>query len=633
MITSKLYNNTILAPIREYSTNAIDACLAAHKPVHFDVTLPTVENCVFAVRDYGTGLSKEDINTLFSTLGASTKRDSNLYNGTFGIGRMAGLAYTQHSFTIESYYNGHHSSYLLTTKKGELGIVELSSVPTSEPTGLKLSFPVKHEHISNFHAEAKKLYRFFDYKPKLNIDLDISTPKSTHLSTDYFMLEEYSYNNYVLMSNVLYKIESSSLINEKGLTGVVLKVPNGEVTYSPNRESLILDEETVAYLNTKFDYVYNDLLSTVTTTLTAATTVKEYAKLFLMYNNSMPYRLRNSFDIDWSGIISKMFTKSTFNAFVSTIPNVEVFSWGSYYSGFKLSPLESIDYLYNANVIIVDQKTRFRDAALSLHNSKSLVFKCTDPVALAALKQQLTDQGYSYDLTSEHTAPDLRSTPKKAKRSPSAMPYVCYYEHCKFVANRLATSNLTYLYVPLIRYKSSIKNFDAYRHTLSVYTNTRSSFTYKNKTYDLSNCRLVGVQKAYQKAAKDLDNFLPLVDVLDVIHKDLSLYTYPPRELGGLVDCPILPSKLAQRVKDLTKFSALSNNTHPEIASLIATVYPDVPYTNYEYTDSTDDLYKVYPMLHFIADYRSKYLSYYTELEYIHEQSKNNKTSEQYSSS
>ena len=84
MITSKLYNNTILAPIREWSTNAIDACIAANKPVKFDVTLPTLENPVFAVRDYGSGLSEEDINTLFSTLGASTKRNSNVYNGTFG---------------------------------------------------------------------------------------------------------------------------------------------------------------------------------------------------------------------------------------------------------------------------------------------------------------------------------------------------------------------------------------------------------------------------------------------------------------------------------------------------------------------------------------------------------------------
>ena len=84
MLTKNMYNDRILAPIREWSTNAIDACIAANKPVKFDVILPTLLDPIFSVRDYGTGLTEEEIFGLFSTLGASTKRDSNKYTGTYG---------------------------------------------------------------------------------------------------------------------------------------------------------------------------------------------------------------------------------------------------------------------------------------------------------------------------------------------------------------------------------------------------------------------------------------------------------------------------------------------------------------------------------------------------------------------
>lgn len=84
LLTTDVYNDTALAVMREWSTNAIDACIAAGTPPKLDVHLPTNHNLLFSVRDYGTGLSQEAILTTFLTLGASTKRDSNKFNGTFG---------------------------------------------------------------------------------------------------------------------------------------------------------------------------------------------------------------------------------------------------------------------------------------------------------------------------------------------------------------------------------------------------------------------------------------------------------------------------------------------------------------------------------------------------------------------
>ena len=84
VLTQKIYTDTILAPMREWSTNAIDACIEAGVVPHFEVHVPTPADSTFSVRDYGTGLSQEQILNLFTVVGASTKRDSNDYNGQFG---------------------------------------------------------------------------------------------------------------------------------------------------------------------------------------------------------------------------------------------------------------------------------------------------------------------------------------------------------------------------------------------------------------------------------------------------------------------------------------------------------------------------------------------------------------------
>jgi len=84
MLSSKVYNDRIKAVVREYSTNAVDACIDAKLPVKFTTHLPTALEPFFSVRDYGTGMDRETMLSLFSTVGLSTKRHSNNFNGVFG---------------------------------------------------------------------------------------------------------------------------------------------------------------------------------------------------------------------------------------------------------------------------------------------------------------------------------------------------------------------------------------------------------------------------------------------------------------------------------------------------------------------------------------------------------------------
>ena len=105
-VLTDLYSDTAMACIREYSTNARDAQIEAGHDGPIDITLPSMLLPVFKVRDYGKGLSLDDIRNVYSKYGASTKRESNGFNGMLGLGAKSALTYTS-SFTVVSVNGGY----------------------------------------------------------------------------------------------------------------------------------------------------------------------------------------------------------------------------------------------------------------------------------------------------------------------------------------------------------------------------------------------------------------------------------------------------------------------------------------------------------------------------------------------
>ena len=89
VLRNQLYSDKILAVLREYSCNAVDAHVEAgcpDKPIK--VTLPNRMNLNLQIRDYGLGLSEQDIQDIYAYYGESTKRNSNSLIGQLGqIGR------------------------------------------------------------------------------------------------------------------------------------------------------------------------------------------------------------------------------------------------------------------------------------------------------------------------------------------------------------------------------------------------------------------------------------------------------------------------------------------------------------------------------------------------------------------
>ena len=87
LLSSNLYSNPEASFIREIVSNGWDSHVEAGNtdtPLLVRIKRGIDYNYNITIRDYGTGLSKEQFENLFCKIGSSTKRETNAYHGCFG---------------------------------------------------------------------------------------------------------------------------------------------------------------------------------------------------------------------------------------------------------------------------------------------------------------------------------------------------------------------------------------------------------------------------------------------------------------------------------------------------------------------------------------------------------------------
>ena len=251
ILSDRMYKNKIRAVIRELSTNAVDAQIAAgNTETAISVVLPTILEPTFKIRDYGIGLSEEDVMNLYTTYGSSTKRDSNLFNGALGLGSKSPFAYSK-AFTVTSYWNGTKYMFSVYSDNGVPKIAKLGEGETTEVNGLEVSIPVQDNDISQFLTEARFVYKYFSVPVDCNLDLDtpIKDLTPTYGNDNWGVYSEVS-GSWIVMANVAYKINNLD-ITDTGIlstSGLVVNVPIGAVQFSASREELSLTPDTITYL-------------------------------------------------------------------------------------------------------------------------------------------------------------------------------------------------------------------------------------------------------------------------------------------------------------------------------------------------------------------------------------------------
>lgn len=256
------YSDTILATMREIVANAIDVS-GDRKP---EVSLPTRLEPNFIVRDYGVGLSEEDMLGLYTKYGKSTKRDTNNAIGGFGIGRFAPLSYTE-SFIIVSVNDNVKSTYTIRVDENDDTVVsKMSSESTNEDNGIYVQVPIKSKDIDDFF----KTFNLFSYYVQKSVK--IVNHKFEYLEPDFsndvfdgYIGEARNYWNkserldisnspYVLMGDILYPVRKSSKYT-KFVDGLVYKAEIGEFKLHHSREALEYNDKTVEALSVASDKI------------------------------------------------------------------------------------------------------------------------------------------------------------------------------------------------------------------------------------------------------------------------------------------------------------------------------------------------------------------------------------------
>lgn len=310
ILSSNLYQNKILAVIRETVCNAADAHTVAKRPVsEIQVHLPIYTEPYFAVRDYGAGLSRDDAMMLYTTYFQSTKDADNSQIGGFGLGSKSPFAVAD-QFTVTSWHGGTKNTYVCYKQDGLPRVNEVGSVPCGAETGIevRVAVPTKDLTVTTWKIEARTLFRWWPEKPILNVnvflDEDVNDPRSVLLKSDDMVDGLPAWTFYkggtgvglcVLMGRVPYSLNLYAIpgipadLQKKFLhKHMMLALPIGAVDISPSRETLSYDAATCKKLVATLENIVKELSDKCTETLTSAKSLAEARQLLYSSMDGTP---------------------------------------------------------------------------------------------------------------------------------------------------------------------------------------------------------------------------------------------------------------------------------------------------------------------------------------------------------
>ena len=303
VLRNQLYSDKILAVLREYSCNAVDAHVEAgcpDKPIK--VTLPNRMNLNLQIRDYGLGLSEQDIQDIYAYYGESTKRNSNSLIGQLGLGSKSAFAYGD-NFVINSFCDGKkttYNAYIDATQVGQ--IAKLASVDSDEPTGVEIVIPVRPSDIDQFITKATHIYKHFAVRPEIvgqPIKFEEQAPLMSGDTWKLFSYDRFGSNTGVaVMGNIGYAINSGSLKLEDSeesyrnilASNLIANFKIGDLDIAASREGLQYTDKTINAIKSKLKSVQTEMVKQATDSLNNSPSLFSFKKMLCKFDDiANPY--------------------------------------------------------------------------------------------------------------------------------------------------------------------------------------------------------------------------------------------------------------------------------------------------------------------------------------------------------
>lgn len=171
-ILDNLYTQPHRAIVRELSCNAWDAHVQAGNKVPFHIQVPSKFNQTFIIRDFGVGLTPDEIDLYLNTLYQSSKGSSNEQIGGFGLGAKSPFALVQ-SFFISSYKdNIEYKCFWFRDSEGIPILKIQSQAPTEEPNGIKYIINFEGKDIDSIVKACSSELLGLEIKPRFFSDIN-----------------------------------------------------------------------------------------------------------------------------------------------------------------------------------------------------------------------------------------------------------------------------------------------------------------------------------------------------------------------------------------------------------------------------------------------------------------------------
>lgn len=265
ILSSGLYANKIRAIVRELSCNAVDSHVASgNTKTPFDVHLPNDIEPWFSIRDYGTGLSHEQVTNIYTTYFESTKTDSNAFIGALGLGSKSPFSYTD-NFTVTAIMDGKRGIYsAFINEHGVPSIALMQSDESTDPAGVEVKFSVNDRYdYRKFAEEARNVYTHFALRPVVcgqhsfkfeNVEYsDKDVIPGVHVNADKYA------KSIAIMGNIAYPIEVPNSDTTMGdlrkllACNLVIHFDIGELDFQASREGLSYIPSTIESIKRKLE--------------------------------------------------------------------------------------------------------------------------------------------------------------------------------------------------------------------------------------------------------------------------------------------------------------------------------------------------------------------------------------------
>lgn len=275
ILSNKLYSNPALAVLRELSTNANDAHIKANRTELSPVLhLPREDENFFKIRDFGDGLSEEEIACIYCSFFVSTKSDDDSQTGYFGLGAKAPFAITD-EFFVTSFQNGKKMVYRMLKENGIPTYELIEKSDTDEKDGIEILIKTFTKEFGSLYWEslAKNFFLSTSFLPQINLssgDFDYLVQTRGFYQQDNISFQTINQNVLnVNVAGVSFTVSSNDLTEQArelynallsiGVKNINLMANKNDVVITPSREELQFTDETNTFLEKKFYEVVQNI--------------------------------------------------------------------------------------------------------------------------------------------------------------------------------------------------------------------------------------------------------------------------------------------------------------------------------------------------------------------------------------